>query len=606
MVIATQPVDTSTYPGIDTSTYPGAPSGAPFPNDEMLGAMLDAHRQTAFNLAYRLVRRPEDAADAVQDAFVLAVRATRGDTATPRDADHFRPWLLKIVANVALGQLRRKRSDTASSLDELTFEPADPKGEQPLAALMQRERRGDVLNALLVLPDDQRIALTLREYQELSYDEIGRMLGLDRTATTALIYRARCAFRRAYQGLMARSAPIGCPDLAPLMSAMLDEELNTSTWKDVEQHVAGCRGCRFELRQLRGARRLHATIPLLAPPAGWSWTATLEAARAAGGIGAASLASGTVTLGPAGASLGGLLPSLGGLLTGRIGGAALLIGVNLGIMVGAPAHQTAPLPLVQADGAQSAIVRQAAPVVPALAIAGMEGDDPAGGAQPAASTAPASPSGPAAATGPAAVADPAASAPAVSNFAAPPAPAPAPAETARQAAPILSAAPADNAVASGASGADSGSPAAQSPDPGASATAPQPAASAPAPSAPSTVPGAGPAAGTGTGETVAGTVGTVVDAIAGLPQGSVDIPPLDVPPIDVPPIDPPAIDLPPIDVPAVDLPPVDLPAVQVPPVDLPPVNVPPISLPVAGVPPVDLPAVDVPAVQVTGDRRPGR
>ena len=459
MVIATQPVDTSTYPGIDTSTYPGAPSGAPFPNDEMLGAMLDAHRQTAFNLAYRLVRRPEDAADAVQDAFVLAVRATRGNTATPRDADHFRPWLLKIVANVALGQLRRKRSDTASSLDELTFEPADPKGEQPLAAVMQRERRGDVLNALLVLPDDQRIALTLREYQELSYDEIGRMLGLDRTATTALIYRARCAFRRAYQGLMARSAPIGCPDLAPL-------HVGDARRGAEHEHLEGRRAARRRLSRLpvRAAAASGRTAPPRDhPDAGtagrWSWTATLEAARAAGGVGAASLASGTVTLGPAGASLGGLLPSLGGLLTGRIGGAALLIGVNLGIMVGAPAHQTAHLPLVQADGAQSAIVRQAAPVVPALAIAGMEGDDPAGGAQPAASTAPASPSGPAAATEPAAVADPAASAPAESNFAAPPAPAPAPAETARQAAPILSAAPADNAVASGASGADSASPA---------------------------------------------------------------------------------------------------------------------------------------------------
>ena len=152
MVIATQPVDTSTH------------LEAALPNDELLGAMLDAHRQSAFNLAYRLVRRPEDAADAVQDAFVLAVRAMRGDTAAPRDADRFRPWLLKIVANVALGQLRRKRADVTASLDELTFEPADPPGEQPLAALMRRERRGDVLNALLVLPDAQRIALTLREY----------------------------------------------------------------------------------------------------------------------------------------------------------------------------------------------------------------------------------------------------------------------------------------------------------------------------------------------------------------------------------------------------------------------------------------------------------
>ena len=154
MVSVAQPVETTEY---SVSVFSKDETLA---NDEALGAMLDALRQSAFNLAYRLVRRPEDAADAVQDAFVLAVRATRGDTAAPRDANRFRPWLLKIVANVALGQLRRKRSDVTSSLDDLPLEPADTRGEQPLAALMRRERRGDVLNALLVLPDDQRAALT--------------------------------------------------------------------------------------------------------------------------------------------------------------------------------------------------------------------------------------------------------------------------------------------------------------------------------------------------------------------------------------------------------------------------------------------------------------
>ena len=179
------------------------PPVPPVSDDELLGALLDAHRQSAFNLAYRLVRRPEDAADAVQDAFVLAVRAARGDTAAPREAGRFRSWLLKIVANVALSRLRRKRAD-AASLDDLAAEPADPRAEQPLAALERRERRGDVLHALLVLPDTQRAALTLREYQGLSYDEIGDALGLDRAATTALLYRARCAFRRAYEGLAER------------------------------------------------------------------------------------------------------------------------------------------------------------------------------------------------------------------------------------------------------------------------------------------------------------------------------------------------------------------------------------------------------------------
>jgi hypothetical protein len=61
---------------------------------------------------------------------VLAVRATRRETAAPREAGRFGPRLLKIVASVALGQLRRSRPGVTTSLDALTetkakVEPAD-------------------------------------------------------------------------------------------------------------------------------------------------------------------------------------------------------------------------------------------------------------------------------------------------------------------------------------------------------------------------------------------------------------------------------------------------------------------------------------------------
>ena len=212
----------------------------------------------------------------------------------------------------------------AASLDDLAAEPADPRAEQPLAALERRERRGDVLHALLALPDAQRAALTLREYQGLSYDEIGDALGLDRAATTALLDRARCSLRRRTRGWPSGRAD-GCPELAPQLSAMLDAELDAGAWRRVERHVADCRRCKAELRRLRGGRRLHAAIPLLAPPSGWSWAATLEAARTAGGVAAAGLAADAVGLGPTattGASLGaaGACPAaLGGLL-GPLGG----------------------------------------------------------------------------------------------------------------------------------------------------------------------------------------------------------------------------------------------------------------------------------------------
>ena len=250
-------------------TAPGASvSGdANAPTETRVDHLIDAYRQPAFNLAYRLVRRPEDAADAVQDAFVLAMRAIQGRSAAPREPGRFGSWLLKIVANVALAQLRRRKAATSVSLDALGGDLVDAHVDQPLATVMQREQRGDVLQALLALPDGQRAALTLREYQGLTYDEIGELLDLDRSAVAALLYRARAGFRAAYEGVAASPKSVGCARLAPLISAMLDAELESDAWQRVDQHVADCRRCRRELKHLRRGQRLHGIIPLLAPPA---------------------------------------------------------------------------------------------------------------------------------------------------------------------------------------------------------------------------------------------------------------------------------------------------------------------------------------------------
>jgi len=111
---------------------------------------------------------------------------------------------------------------------------------QPAYELDRREQRGSILRALLSLPAAQRAALTLREYEGLSYDEIGKELGLTQAATAMLLFRARFSFRHAYEGTAEQARPVGCPDLAPLLSAMLDGELDRDVWHGVEQHLKRC------------------------------------------------------------------------------------------------------------------------------------------------------------------------------------------------------------------------------------------------------------------------------------------------------------------------------------------------------------------------------
>jgi RNA polymerase sigma-70 factor (ECF subfamily) len=234
-----------------------------------LGRVLAQHQRRAYNVAYRLLGREADARDAVQEGYLLAVRAVRGERAPPRDVDRFEPWLLRVVTNAALDQLRRRPSVPPVSVDAVAEALPGPERAEPARSAERREVRGDVLRALLALPDAQRAALTLREYQGLSYDEIAAALGLSRGAVTTLLFRARREFRAAYEGLAATPRTVGCPELAPLLSAMLDGEVTPEAWADLKAHLGACRRCRRELDGLRRTRRLHGLIPLIVPPVGW-------------------------------------------------------------------------------------------------------------------------------------------------------------------------------------------------------------------------------------------------------------------------------------------------------------------------------------------------
>ena len=371
-------------------------------DEEAFGRLLDAHTRDAFNLAFRILRRREDAADAVQDAFVRALRAWRGERAAPREPARFRSWLLKIVSNVALDQIRSRARASVSPLGGLEDRLVAPR-LRPDRAIERREERGAILHALLSLPASQRAALTLREYQGLTYDEIGQQLGTNHATTAMLLFRARVAFREAYQGLSKHAGPIGCPDLGPLLSAMVDGELDAAAWAGVDAHLETCGRCRRELRGLRQSKRLYAAIPLLAPPAGWSWAAlagasTAEAAAllsASSGAGIATTAGGLATTAAASivpaatapaslasaSGLSGMLTAIGSLTAGKNALVATALAVT--VAVGSPvlpappamekAAQTSP-PAVSAvpsgDPAQRPSGMFATPGLPVIPAAG--------------------------------------------------------------------------------------------------------------------------------------------------------------------------------------------------------------------------------------------
>ncbi len=162
--------------------------------DQAAFDMLFARYQSKIlSLIGRYVRDSEEVQDVAQEAFIKAYRALprfRGDSA-------FYTWLYRIAINTAKNHLvARSRRPPATDVD---VEDADYRDdadmlretEDPESALARDELSDTINQALIDLPDDLRSALTLREFDGLSYDQIADILECPVGTVRSRIFRAR-------------------------------------------------------------------------------------------------------------------------------------------------------------------------------------------------------------------------------------------------------------------------------------------------------------------------------------------------------------------------------------------------------------------------------
>ncbi len=150
------------------------------------GTLVKEHQTLAFRTAFLLTGSAADAEDAVQDAFVKA----HGALGRFRPGSPFRPWLLAIVANEA-----RNRRRSAGRRERLALRAAeDPLSggavPSPEAALLDAERREELLAAVNDLREDDRLAIACRYFLGLSEEETAATLGWRRGTVKSRTSRA--------------------------------------------------------------------------------------------------------------------------------------------------------------------------------------------------------------------------------------------------------------------------------------------------------------------------------------------------------------------------------------------------------------------------------
>ncbi|MEI6654935.1 MAG: sigma-70 family RNA polymerase sigma factor [Verrucomicrobiota bacterium] len=157
--------------------------------------LVERHQDAVVGTVAKMLGNPAEAQDISQQVFLRLWR----------HAKHYRPeakfttYLFTITRNLVFNESRRRRRRKEISSNEYeasshTQIEANPD-RQPDAELLQSELRQAVDAAIAALPEIQRMAVVLRRYEQMPYEEMAVVLGLSVSAVKSLLFRARTSLR---------------------------------------------------------------------------------------------------------------------------------------------------------------------------------------------------------------------------------------------------------------------------------------------------------------------------------------------------------------------------------------------------------------------------
>jgi RNA polymerase sigma factor (sigma-70 family) len=144
--------------------------------------LVDRYKDLAFTIAYRILGRREDAEEVVQDAFLKAFQ----NLSSFRQKAKFSTWLYRIIYNTAISRHRQKKTRW-QSIDDIKV----PENAVDFQTDEEEDKHKTVETAMLQLPEDDRILLTLYYVDESSVEDLHSILGISQANVKIKLFRAR-------------------------------------------------------------------------------------------------------------------------------------------------------------------------------------------------------------------------------------------------------------------------------------------------------------------------------------------------------------------------------------------------------------------------------
>lgn len=172
-------------------------------DDQAFARLVERHQNMVVGTVAKMLGNASEAEDISQQVFLRVWRHAK------RYKPHakFTTYLFTITRNLVFNEVRRRKRRNEVSSDEreetTRHQVADRSERQPDEELARQELREIVDRAIAALPEQQRLAVVLRRYEQMPYEEIGEVLELSLPAVKSLLFRARTTLRASLSGYLA-------------------------------------------------------------------------------------------------------------------------------------------------------------------------------------------------------------------------------------------------------------------------------------------------------------------------------------------------------------------------------------------------------------------
>lgn len=168
-------------------------------DDAAFEELVEIHQNSVIGTVAKMLGNPSEAEDIAQQVFVRVWKSA----SRYQPQAKFTTWLFTITRNLVFNEVRRRKRKPAVSMEEREEDfhlmEADRSTISPDDSVLQTELEEAIDSAISNLPEKQRMAVVLRRYEEMPYEDIGKVLELTVPAVKSLLFRARTQLKEDLQ-----------------------------------------------------------------------------------------------------------------------------------------------------------------------------------------------------------------------------------------------------------------------------------------------------------------------------------------------------------------------------------------------------------------------